>query len=254
MNFSCRILFAWTLAFAYLILVLLGPVDTSLIEFKIHMGALPAFWRNLFPWLQTAILLISLIIMRFPLSLRLLSLHLILGLLFLFLGKATDQIWSYNTHMLFLEALLILSYFIQNPKQGERNFVSAASFLIGFIYLQAAFSKMLVSGIFWMNSGTAIFVHLFDFNPMLSKLAGGHKILFAALGWGTVLGEIVTGLLFFSKRTRMAGVLLSLIFHIGVWFSFHISFWHLWIFFPALYIPDAISWWRARYLNLTFRS
>ena len=76
MNFSCRILFAWTLAFAYLILVLLGPVDTSLIEFKIHMGALPAFWRNLFPWLQTAILLISLIIMRFPLSLRLLSLHL----------------------------------------------------------------------------------------------------------------------------------------------------------------------------------
>lgn len=229
-----------TLSVFFIVWSFLGPIDSSFIEFKANfsddsvLNSILNTWEVL--WILKAVLVAaSVALIRSPANLILSSIQLISGSLFLYLGVVSNSIWNYNTHIIVISILTFISGLPTKNKNAKRDLVGTLSFVFATIYFQAAISKLVVSGIEWMSSGLSIFMHLKMFNPPLSALLGGDPILFQTAGWLTVIGEIILGTLFVVPRTRKLAAVISVLFHVMLWLTFHISFWHLWIFYPAVY-------------------
>lgn len=238
-----------TLSLFFVIWSVFGPIDSSLIEFKIIflndtalnsiLNSIELFWV-----LKILLVTTSLALMKYPASLPLSALQMVSGGLFLYLGVVSNSLWNYNTHIIIISILTFVAGLRSKTKSGnnvqEKELITALSLIFATIYYQAALSKMVVSGAEWMNSGLSIYIHLLKFNPALSSLLDGRGILFQVAGWMTVIGELALGTLFIVPKTRKLAAVSSITFHIMLWFTLHISFWHLWIFYPATYFASII--------------
>ena len=136
----------------------------------------------------------------------------------------------------------------------QKDLATALSLIFATIYYQAALSKLVVSGLDWMNSGLSIYIHMLNFNPTLATILDGSQILYRMAGWLTVLGELALATMFLFPRTRKRAAMISIAFHLMLWFVFHISFWHLWIFYPAVYFRMPRSAWHPSKIILAFKS
>lgn len=228
------------LSMFFIVWAFFGPIDASLIEFKAKfIGYTALNCVELFWILKTVLVITSLALLKSPTNLTLSGIQIVSGGLFLCLGVVSNSIWNYNTHVLIVAILTFISglrvELKQDGKTIQRDLTTALSLIFATIYFQAAVSKLVVSGLDWMNSGMSIYVHMLKFNPALSSILDGNPILFRMAGWLTVIGELVLGSLFVIPRTRRLAAIVSISFHIMLWFTFHISFWHLWIFYPAVY-------------------
>jgi uncharacterized membrane protein YphA (DoxX/SURF4 family) len=231
-----------TLSMFFIVWTFFGPIDASLIEFKSKFLGYTVLNSVEFFWiLKTVLIITSLTLLKWPRNLTLSGIQLVSGSLFLCLGVVSDSLWNYNTHILIIATLTCISglrvKLKQDGKTIQKDLITAVSLIFATIYIQAAVSKLVVSGLDWMNSGLSIYVHMLKFNPALSSLLDGNLILFRMAGWFTVIGELVLGSLFVIPRTRKLAAMVSISFHVMLWFAFHISFWHLWIFYPAVYFP-----------------
>lgn len=229
-----------TLSMFFLVWTVFGPIDASLIEFKTKflgysvLNSIELFWI-----LKPVLVITSLALFKWPKNLTLSGIQLVSGSLFLCLGVVSNSLWNYNTHILIIATLAFISglrvELKHDGKTIQKDLATALSLIFATIYFQAAVSKLVVSGLDWMNSGLSIYIHMLKFNPALSSILDGSPILFRLAGWLTVTGELFLGSLFVIPRTRKRAAIVSISFHIMLWFAFHISFWHLWIFYPALY-------------------
>lgn len=233
-----------TLSVFFIIWSIFGPIDASLIEFKAlfldhtiinsRLNSIEFFWI-----LKYFLIITSIVLIKQPASLILSGLQLVSGSLFLYLGVVSNSLWNYNTHIIIISILTFITSLRAETKSKnsivQKDLVLAMSLIFAAIYYQAAISKMVVSGVDWMNSGLSIYTHLMKFNPTLSSWLDGNLILFKMAGWLTVIGELILGTLFIFQRTRRLAAVISTAFHIMLWLTLNISFWHLWIFYPAIY-------------------
>lgn len=224
----------------FIIWALAGPIDQSSITFRQEFVTTYSPSLLVFFLLRAGLVGISVFTFVKPGLMALSLLQFMFGAMYLYLGVISEALWNYNTHVLLISLLcLITGCKSYGRQQADDDLVSGISLLFGLVYFQAGLSKIVYSGAEWMNSGLSIFVHLEDFNPNLSAILGGHKWLFQSAGYMTVLGELILGLLFILPRTTIWAASLAFLFHLLVWVSFGISFWHLWIFFPAVYLKSS---------------
>tara|TARA_B110001454_G_C12723278_1_gene436240 strand:- start:36608 stop:37405 length:798 start_codon:yes stop_codon:yes gene_type:complete len=246
---SIRSAIVRTLSLFFVIWSIFGPIDSSLIEFKtILFGPSLLNGISFLFFLKFCLIFSSIALVLQPRSLWLGLIQLIAGSLLLYVGLVSNSVWNYNTHIIVI-ALLTYITGLRGSEAGEKDLVTCVSLVFATIYIQAAISKVAVSGLDWMNTGLTIYRHLLKFNPTLSAILDGNPILFQMAGWLTVIGELVLGSFFAIPKTRKLAAMLSISFHIMLWFAFNISFWHLWIFYPALYFSQNRNSFLAR-LNI----
>ena len=53
---------------------------------------------------------------------------------------------------------------------------------------------------------------------------------------GTILFELAAPILIVSSGLHSVFVIVALVFHLNVFLTMRIAFWHLWVFYPALFL------------------
>jgi hypothetical protein len=115
--------------------------------------------------------------------------------------------------------------------------LSAMQLYVGFFYLQSAMSKLLFGGgIYWFTSARTLAVYIKLIGPPSAQWLFTYPQL---LRFGCTLVGIFD-LLFLPLsltfgRLQKILALHAFLFHVLVFMILNISFWHLWILFPALY-------------------
>lgn len=237
MTFDRRNLISFSLSIYFLIWIFAGPIDYSYLNFRNSVFSSDTVNVILFFAVKLILAFVSIAIIIKPKKSLFHFVQFLCGSLYLFFGFLNnDLIWNYNTHVLLISFLNLLTRSKYFEADHNRDLQNALSLIFASIYLQAATSKLHISGIDWMASGSNIYLNLLDFNPIISNFLSGNKIVFMFLGWLTVIGELLLAILFIIPRFRKTGALLALLFHCGIWLFFNISFWHLWIFLPATYL------------------
>jgi hypothetical protein len=150
--------------------------------------------------------------------------------------------WSYNVHLNLFVALLCCINTRQTPtqKNQERSslLLSFMQLYIALLYFQTALSKLLHGGLRWFLQGETIYT-----NALL--LGGERGAFFASYPWLPPMLGVGTGLFEFGFlvwyvagfNRRWLGVAGAL-FHLGIFVVMGISFWHLWMLYPALFVLD----------------
>ena len=150
--------------------------------------------------------------------------------------------WSYNVHLNLFSALFCCLYTGQTTPQNnpERSslILSVMQLYVAFLYFQTALSKLLHGGLRWFLQGETIYT-----NALL--LGGERGAFFASYSWLPPLLGVGTGLFEFGFlflylagfSRRWLGVMGAL-FHLGIFAMLGISFWHLWLLYPALFYFD----------------
>ncbi len=71
--------------------------------------------------------------------------------------------------------------------------------------------------------------------PRLGKYLGSFHYFGPAVGIYTLLIEASFLPLILLLKDRRALAFLGISFHLGIWMTMNISFWHLWVFYPVLF-------------------
>jgi len=184
---------------------------------------------------------------RWPDLILCLSVTVIHGLISLF----PSEIWTYNTHLILFLGLSTIglprpekrssrSIMIRlNLSGGSRNSSYALAFMqiwIVLIYFQTGLSKIIHSGPEWFLSGrTAMTFTAFD-GTYFGIWILEYPWIFRLGSTLTVLLEIAFPLFLIVPRLRLLFLAGAFLFHTSTLVIMGISFWHLWILFPALFL------------------
>jgi hypothetical protein len=180
----------------------------------------------------------------------------VLAVTFLVLNYYTAQFtgsaWNYDTHLNFFAAALCLAKSDARPSldgllgwtgpASERD-AQQASFALAFmqlyvalLYFQAGVAKLISPGLIWFTSG----VTPYYFTAIAGTALGQYLTQWP---WIFQVFTALSGLFEFSflplmlwRRTRRAAVFAAMAFHLGTYLVMDISFWHLWMLYPALFL------------------
>jgi hypothetical protein len=158
-------------------------------------------------------------------------------------------LWNYNTHLVFFSAALCfvncnMFYSLDSVKTEPQETSELTSYVISFmqlyvgvLYLQSGLSKLIYGGVEWFLSGRT----LLGFTIQMGSGIGMHLTrfpfwfkLFAVLTLIFELGFLP--ILILSKRSQPYLGVVGILFHLAVFTILGISFWFLWILYPALFI------------------
>jgi hypothetical protein len=135
--------------------------------------------------------------------------------------------WITNTHLNIFLALTCL------PKKYKSVVVRFCQVYIAFMYFQAGLSKLLLGGISWFLYGERIWTETLLLGTPIGKYLTQWPILFMPMGWFTFIVElIIPCCLLYNKYL----IIIPILFHIGTYMILGISFWFVWILFPAIFL------------------
>lgn len=172
-----------------------------------------------------------------------------------YVSRFSSAPWSYNTHLNFF---LIAAGFVatgrywsidamrrraplpaDTPGEGEiASFVvSFMQLFVGVLYFQAGLSKLRHSGLEWYLGGQTFWATAVLTGTHLGRRLAAFPALFRV---GAMLGgafELLIAFLVPLRRAGVAIVVMSSLFHLSLWLILGISFWHLWMLVPVLFLP-----------------
>jgi uncharacterized membrane protein YphA (DoxX/SURF4 family) len=171
-----------------------------------------------------------------------------------YVAAFTTPMWVYNTHLVFfLLALCVCNsgrrYSLdallrRTPRMEDLAASQRCSFSLGFMqafiglfYLQAAISKVLMSGWSWFIKGQTPFIHTIKIGTELGVWLTQFRPIFeffTVYAFFLEFGFIVVGLTL-GRFPRWLAVA-AMMFHLGIGLMMKISFWHVFTLYPALFL------------------
>jgi len=215
-------------------------------EALLYQSRVPGFsraWR----WWRGATALIALLVAAGLGPSR--ALTAVLVLLFLaqdrYVAAFSPRLWNnvFNVHA--FGVLLVLAdssaKFSSDPLAIQSFALTAMQLQVGLIYLLAGLSKLRKSGWRWFWGGKTIHsATLFRGTP-LGRAVTARPLGRRAIGVFTLVLELFVPFLLLFPALAPVFVILSLGFHLGTYLTLRISFWQLWIFYPALFILGVLA-------------
>lgn len=160
-------------------------------------------------------------------------------------------LFNYDTHLNLFLVLLAASdsarvYSIdalRRPAQVDPR-DPRGSFALGFmqlyvalLYCQAFFAKLLLSGPGWFVDGRVILVQTLRMGTGFGRWLCQWPSVFRGIGLATGALELCVGFgLLAGGRARTVAALSAIGFHVGTWLVLGISFWHLALLIPPLFL------------------
>ncbi len=166
-------------------------------------------------------------------------------------AQFTQPSFNYDTHLnLFLLAIAsadsgrVLSldahWRSSAPTADERAGSVALGFMqiyVAMLYGQAFLAKLLLSGPAWFWTGDVVLVQTLRIGTGFGRWLSRWPDVFRAIGILTGVFELSVGwALLRGGRVRNAGAGAALAFHFGTWLVLGISFWHLVVLLPPLFL------------------
>lgn len=251
-------LFAVLLAIAITILLLLGPYDGFSYELalvfdsdsrNVETGLLSVSQPTRWFAFAASLAVVGCLARQ---SARLAGLALILassgfGVLAWAAARLTPLVWSYNSHLVIFGLLTGLALVLERGRNGAGT--RMGSFSLGFaqlyvccFYFQSALSKLLNVGPDWFTSGRTAWVYASEFGTLMGTQLANYPSIFS---WFSV----VVGLLELAflpafvcfPRLRLWLPTAAVLMHLAFWTVLDISFWHIWILYPAIFRWQARS-------------
>jgi hypothetical protein len=149
-----------------------------------------------------------------------------------------SDLWNYNTHLnTFLFALSFAPKVNTCARSNSERCSAIVFFMrlqVSVIYLQSGLAKIIHGG--WEWSASAPYVHLILHGGWVAPWVNQSPRLVAACGVVVVVIELLLPLLFVFHRTQILAVIMATALHVAFYATLGISFWHLWVLFPALFL------------------
>ncbi|KFE68869.1 HTTM domain-containing protein [Hyalangium minutum] len=170
------------------------------------------------------------------------ALLLAFGLLDRYLASLSPRLWNNVFHV----HLFLLGYCIARaapllapPAQAERLasfMLTAMQFQVGLVYLLAGISKLRVGGLEWFTQGRTLLASTLFRGTALGRRVVAVPAARRAMGLASGAFELGAPALVLWPAMHPWLAVMAISFHLGVLLLMRISFWHLWVFFPALFI------------------
>lgn len=164
------------------------------------------------------------------------------ALLDAYVARFTPQVWSnfFHLHVFALSCSLASSaqlFLEPGPAAEVASFaLTTMSIQAGLVYLLAGVSKLRLGGLEWFSSGRTVLAASVFRGTALGRRALAIGSLRSLVAVGTGLFELGAPVLLFWPSLQRAFAVIAFTFHMGTLTTLRISFWHLWIFFPALFL------------------
>lgn len=146
--------------------------------------------------------------------------------------------WITNTHLNFFAIALCFVPEKINKKDSE-----CASFLLAFmilyvtaLYFQAGVSKLIHGGIGWFFNGHRIWTETLLLGTPFGKWLTQWPQIFTFMSFGTGVFELFVPAFFLIRTKQRYAAFVAILFHAGTFIVMGISFWFLWVLYPALFL------------------
>ena len=141
--------------------------------------------------------------------------------------------WITNTHTNWIILWLTISAFCDIPS----IVLTFTMLYVSTLYLQAGVSKLLLGGIEWFTTGRRVYMETLILGTAFGKWLVPHcQWIFRLFGYGTAVVELIVPFLLFNPVLAPWAALTLFLFHMGTYSVLGISFWFLWILYPAIYL------------------
>jgi hypothetical protein len=201
----------------------------------------PPLGRAHAPLRAAVSLLAALQVLGFGLPWVPLALLLAFGVLDRYSASLTPSIWNnlFHVHMFQLCTALaaLCGWSDAAQAQSLHSFLLTSMQLqVGLVYGLAGLSKLRVSGLNWFTAPRTLLAAVpFRGTPLGHWLVGSPRRRTAAAAM-TAAFELCAPALLLVPGAHPWFAISALAFHLGVLLSMRISFWHLWLFFPPLFL------------------
>lgn len=149
--------------------------------------------------------------------------------------------WITNTHLIFFSLAICFEPTLRNMNYNAAQ-KELASFIIAFmityisvLYFQAGLSKLLLGGWNWFLEGKRIWTETILLGTPFGKWLTKWPWIFRGIGIGTGIFELIFPFFFFFRKTQRWVASIAILFHLGTFVIMGISFWFLWILYPAIF-------------------
>ncbi|TQO82821.1 hypothetical protein FLM06_09495 [Vibrio cholerae] len=244
-------LFRFLVSLAIIILIIRGPYNEfSVYSFELFNGnsAISAIF------LPSKYIIITLLLAQFAnkkLCPLFSSLAAVIFLVFNWYAanSSPSEMYNYNTHLnIFLIAIAIGDIFMAMHRDVERYVFSFSRFYVAVFYFQSGITKIIHAGFEWFDGRTA-WVFSMEMGTPLGKYMTNYPELFAIGSIAIVLFEVMFLPLYLIRFHVEKLVIGAFMLHMSVFIIMNITFWHMWMIFPALFyreLSDYIRSWIKR--------
>jgi hypothetical protein len=162
--------------------------------------------------------------------------------------------WNANTHLNFFTLALCLAQptlrfsvdarrLARQPNAESEQAAQIASAVLGFmqiyvglLYFMSFVGKFGAAGWSWFTSGLTPYFFVFLAESERGKYLASWPWIYRVFTLTGGFYELGFLLLLWTETTRRWIAVFGVFFHLGIWLVMDISFWHLWVLFPALFI------------------
>lgn len=159
-----------------------------------------------------------------------------------YVASLTPRLWNNVFHVhVFLLCVCIaqvapLLYVQQRDAERVASFaLTTMKIQVGLVYLLAGLSKLRTAGVQWYTGGNTLLASTIFRGTEWGRRVVAVPELRRSMAVATAAFELCGPFLLLWPRMQPWFVIMALVFHMGVMAVMRISFWHLWIFFPAIF-------------------
>jgi uncharacterized membrane protein YphA (DoxX/SURF4 family) len=170
------------------------------------------------------------------------ALLLAFGLLDRYSASLSPRIWNnlFHVHLFLLGYCIAQTVWRTAPREQASQIASfvltAMQLQVGLVYFLAGLSKLRVGGLAWFTEGRTLLASTLFRGTALGWSVVGTPALRRSMAMATAVFELGAPALLLWPAMHPWLAVMALSFHLGVLLLMRISFWHLWVFFPALFI------------------
>ena len=153
----------------------------------------------------------------------------------------TPKIWPNLFHLHVFGTLCVLGELAPvlspvSPISFSQTTIVLMQWQVGLIYFFAGVAKVIHGGIDWALKAKSLHFVVLTNGTRLGRFLLSDFRSRRAASIGALLLELLLPFLLFFPSLHPLFAFLALSFHLATYGMFGISFWHLWVFFPALFL------------------
>ncbi|MEZ8099082.1 hypothetical protein [Vibrio bivalvicida] len=192
-------------------------------------------------WLSILLALVSLFSSRY-LYISTTMLAISFGLLNWYCSISTPGgLWNFNSHLNFFMVAIALvevrKRFWESNDTFTKQVVYFCQFYVAVFYFQSGISKLLHTGVTWLDGRTALLFAL-EMGTEFGAFLANYPWIYS-LGSVIIVGFEILFLPLFLIRAHLEKLVIgAMLLHLSVYLTMDISFWHMWLLFPALFWED----------------
>lgn len=170
------------------------------------------------------------------------ALLLCFALLDRYVARVTPRVWFNNFHVHYLLFAVFVTQacetFGATPKARsiESFMLTSMQLQAGSVYLLSGISKLRVGGLEWFATGRTLFAGTIFRGTRLGRFLVCLPGATRGIAFMTIVFELGAPMLILWPSSHVWFAAIAIAFHLGVLAVMRISFWHLWVFFPALFV------------------